>query len=502
MHSGPFSCGGEYIEQQCEAEFRAEHLPEFIRQARVCFWAAMAINLVFVLSDWRFYGQTHFYIAIAARAVIVITSLACLAPAARAHSFRRFQFVCVAWALFVIPACAVLVSPHTDIALLVTFVLPALFYLGLPVCFGLALLFGFGTSVYALGAYMSPHFFSDTSLGLVLGMLLGNVVSVLLLIHSNRLRRLEWSATRAQRVANQELSEQRDMLQKILQAIPTPLLLLSKDGSTLLQANDAAYEYFGAKLQEGPVAIDSYIDRRDLVKLAMKLRSEGQVTEYETRLRLPDGSAKDVLLGATTVAVAGTDAVLAVLVDITHRKEVEMAMKRMANTDPLSHLPNRTRFFSVAAYEIKRAQQYKHPLAVFMVDIDFFKQINDTHGHEVGDLALKAFAGLCRSWVRRQDIVARLGGEEFGFLLPETNALSALVLAERLRAAVEGLRIDRLLRPITISIGVAEVQPGETAVDSALSRADQALYAAKKAGRNRVALYNSAKFASRTVSRS
>jgi diguanylate cyclase (GGDEF)-like protein len=125
-----------------------------------------------------------------------------------------------------------------------------------------------------------------------------------------------------------------------------------------------------------------------------------------------------------------------------------------------------------------------------MVDIDVFKRINDTLGHEGGDLALKAFADLCRTWIRRQDIVARLGGDEFGLLLPETDASSALALADRLRADVEDLRIDRLLKPMTVSIGVSEVLQGETGVDVALSRADQALYAAKRSGGNRALLYS------------
>jgi diguanylate cyclase (GGDEF)-like protein/PAS domain S-box-containing protein len=470
-------------------------LPEFIRQVRMCLWYTSLVSPGFLFSDWKFHGHPHFFVAIAARIVIEVMSLAGLVALAKADSFRRFQFVCVAWALPLIPSCAVLMTPHTDVALVVTFILPAFFYLAIPVSFRWVLVFGMGSSVASLAAYLSSAPFSTTSIGLALSMLLCNAILLLVLTQTNRLRRLEWAAIREGRAANEELSEHRDMLQKIVKAIPTPLLIVAKDGGRLIQANDAACDYFGSDLLGNPPEIESYFDRRDWNKLTLRLRADSQVTGFEARLSFPDGSEKHVLLEATTVAVDGVEAILAVFVDITQRKEVETMMKRLANTDPLSRLPNRSRFFSAAVEEIKRAERYKRPIAVFMVDIDFFKRINDTYGHEAGDQALKTFAELCRTWVRHQDIVARLGGEEFGFLLPETKTSCALVLANRLRAAVEGLHIDRLPKPMTISIGVAEVQHGETTVDAALSRADQALYAAKKAGRNRAILYDAAEFA-------
>jgi diguanylate cyclase (GGDEF)-like protein/PAS domain S-box-containing protein len=501
MQSGHFSCGGEYLEPVCEAKYRAKSLPECIRQVRLCFWCTVFVNLCFLFSDWRFYGQPHFYFAISARAVIEGTSLAGLAVLQRVSTFRQFQFVCIVWTAPVIAASAILVSPHTDIALLVTFILPALFYLAIPVSFRWTLAFGFGSSAASLAAYMFPTRFSEASLGLVAGMLMSNVILVLVLSQSKRLRRLEWAATQAERVANAELSEHRDMLQKILKAVPVPLIITAQEDGNVIQINDAALEYCGADLLQGSLKLERYLNFCDWTKLTQQLQRDGQVSEFETRFRLPDGSAKDVLLEATALTVAGTKAILTIFVDITHRKEVEATMKRLANTDALSGLPNRARFFAVAMDQIKRAATCGQPLAVFMVDIDFFKRINDTHGHKAGDSTLRAFAELCRTWIRHHDIVARLGGEEFGFLLPETDTSSALALANRLRITVEDLRIEKLLKPITISIGVSEVLPSETTVDAALSRADQAMYAAKRAGRNRAVLYDSDEFASQCAGR-
>mgnify|MGYP005819121181 CR=1 FL=1 len=460
------SCGGEFIAQESEAKYRADRLPEYIRHTRLLFLFAALINSLFFFNDWRFHGHSHFYFAVSARTLIVLASLVCFAVNAKTGNFRSFQTVCIAWACLVIPASAVLVSPHTDVALLVTFVLPILFFLALPVSFRWAVVFGITCSLATLGAYISSHPHSETNLGLGFGMLTSNIIFTLVLRQSNRLRRLEWSATLAERMANEKLSASHDILRQIVMAIPIPLIITARESHTLLQANDAARSYFGADLLDNPLRLERYVDHHDLARLDLLLRSDGHALGFETRLHMADNSIRDVLLSATEVVVADREAVLTVLVDITRRKEVEVLMEKLANTDPLSGLPNRACFFTSAVYEIKRAARYGHPLAVFMVDIDFFKRINDTHGHEIGDLALKAFAKLCRTWVRGQDMVARLGGEEFGFLLPETDASSALALANRLRTAVEDLRMEKLTTPMTISIGVSEVLPGEEMIDA------------------------------------
>jgi diguanylate cyclase (GGDEF)-like protein len=495
MQSSVLSGGGEFVDSARESEYRAAHLMEFVRQVRLCFCYAVLLNVLFLLVDWRFHGHPRFYWAISARAVLVSVSVAGLWAIAKIRSFRELQLIYAIWTCFVLIAGAVLVSSQSGIALLVTFIMPAIFYLVVPASFRLTLACGFGCSAVLLAAYILPAPAAKNSLGLILGMLFSNVILVLVLLQSNRLRRLEWAAVLAQRAANEELSESRDNLQRIVKAIPTPLVITARDTGDLIHANDAACEYFGPGLLMGSLRIADHLAHLARDKSPRNVEPQDHAAASETRLHLPDGSVRDVLLQFTTMAVAGYEAILTVFVDITHRKEVEAIMERMANTDPLTGLPNRTRFFHVAAEEISRAERYKNRLAVFMVDIDYFKRINDTHGHKAGDLALKAFAELCRKWIRRQDLVARLGGEEFGFLLPETDAASSMALAERLRTEVEGLRVEKVQTSMTISIGVSEILPGESTVDAALSRADQALYAAKRAGRNRVVLYNRAKHA-------
>ncbi|WP_246105010.1 GGDEF domain-containing protein [Rhodoligotrophos appendicifer] len=127
-------------------------------------------------------------------------------------------------------------------------------------------------------------------------------------------------------------------------------------------------------------------------------------------------------------------------------------------------------------------------MSVLMLDLDKFKLINDTHGHLAGDAVLKKVAARCKAAVRESDVFARIGGEEFVALLPGTDEVGAIVLAEKLRSIIEGLKIKteaETLR-VTGSIGVASVAPNDRSISSALNRADRALYAAKDAGRNRV----------------
>jgi diguanylate cyclase (GGDEF)-like protein/PAS domain S-box-containing protein len=450
---------------------------------------SLILNLLFFLSDWRWYGQAHFAAAISARSGIVLVSLGCLLAARRIRGFRGLQWVCAAWSVPIIAASSVLVSPHNEIALFVIFVLPLIFYLAMPMAFRWTLALGTICSAATLSAFMASTPDQGRDLGLMLAMATINVVLSLVLIRANRLQRQEWTSLRSEQAANRELSEHRLMLQTLLQAVPAPLVIMAKDSGQLIQANDAAYAYFGYETPRKALPLGHFFDRRELVRLARSQPGNGQVAQFDTRLRLADGAWRDVLLVTTLAVVQGIEAILAIVIDITNRKEMEANLQKLAGTDPLTGLANRARFSALAADEIRRAQRYGRPLAVVMLDIDYFKGINDTYGHGVGDMALQAFAGLCRGMVREPDLVARLGGEEFALLLPETDRAGGLALAERLRAAVAAMRLAELPLAMTVSAGVADVGPGEDAVDAALARADEALYEAKRAGRNRSVLH-------------
>jgi diguanylate cyclase (GGDEF)-like protein len=159
-------------------------------------------------------------------------------------------------------------------------------------------------------------------------------------------------------------------------------------------------------------------------------------------------------------------------------------------TDPLTGLLNRRRFTELSLLEAARAQRHGQPFAVMMVDIDHFKRINDTHGHPVGDVAIKLLANACSARIRPHDILARYGGEEFVLTLPQTGSEGALVVGERVRHAAEQVVIptERDAVHFTVSVGIATHRSGQP-FDEVVSSADAALYRAKEGGRNRVELH-------------
>ncbi len=206
-------------------------------------------------------------------------------------------------------------------------------------------------------------------------------------------------------------------------------------------------------------------------------------------LYLPEGHAAD----PHELAFLGAVADILALV-IRHRRTVE-ELERVcaelavaATTDPLTGLFNRRAFFARLFEAWAEAERLGHPLALLLLDLDRFKEINDGFGHEVGDRVLQHVARLLRTQARRYDVPARIGGEEFALLMPGSGRAQGLAAAERLRAQLDAMPLE--LEPgslkVTASFGVASKPTAQDPQDL-LRRADRALYAAKRAGRNRVA---------------
>jgi len=171
-------------------------------------------------------------------------------------------------------------------------------------------------------------------------------------------------------------------------------------------------------------------------------------------------------------------------------KHYQEELKRLASTDYLTGLYNRRYFFMIGNELLEIAKRYHKNMSVIILDIDKFKSINDTYGHDVGDIALKELSRTIKDRTRESDVVSRFGGEEFVILLPETSLEQAKKLAEDLRSSVEKIEInlpDNEKLKFTISLGVAEVkvESGEN-LEKAIKNADEALYIAKETGRNKV----------------
>jgi two-component system, cell cycle response regulator len=174
--------------------------------------------------------------------------------------------------------------------------------------------------------------------------------------------------------------------------------------------------------------------------------------------------------------------------------ELAMTNRRLqeaALLDPLTGIPNRRYAMDRIQQEWSAAERGARPLACMLIDVDHFKRINDTYGHDVGDLVLQRIADNLKQSARAQDVIARIGGEEFLAVCPDTDASAAAQCAERLRQAVSGMRIcvGNATLQLTISIGVAAMDPSMLSPDSMIKASDQAVYAAKQAGRNRICVY-------------
>jgi diguanylate cyclase (GGDEF)-like protein len=219
--------------------------------------------------------------------------------------------------------------------------------------------------------------------------------------------------------------------------------------------------------------------------------------DVEFRIRTADtGEIKDLHSVATYDPEARV--VFGIIQDISDRKAVERKLERLVQIDMLTETFTRRQFMTLAEQEFARAIRYGSKASVMMVDVDTFKNVNDTYGHQVGDRVLKDIGLVFGMVLREADFVGRLGGEEFSVFLPETELSQAAEVAERLRKTVEQMRVPlengAFLR-VTVSIGIAPFSSELANIDMLLAKADKALYEAKRTGRNRVLLADSAMMA-------
>ncbi|OAN48037.1 response regulator [Paramagnetospirillum marisnigri] len=282
-----------------------------------------------------------------------------------------------------------------------------------------------------------------------------------------------------------ELDRARRFAETLVDMLPHPLWYKDGDGRMRI-VNRAFREMFG--LAPGEDAMPPQLAELDSQGDGL---APGGDMQFEASLSLPGGPR--TLMIATGRLTEDGDArpgTIGMITDISERKCMEQQLRRMATVDDLTCTLNRRAFFAAATLEMERSDRYGSPVSVLMFDLDHFKQVNDRHGHAVGDAALRAAAAALRANLREIDILGRLGGEEFAVLLPETTQAGAAEVAERLRQAMAqaAIALPDGQPPLflTASLGVAERAADEMSVDQVLARADAALYRAKDAGRNRI----------------
>ena len=277
------------------------------------------------------------------------------------------------------------------------------------------------------------------------------------------------------------------------------ILLLDKNGK-VLQANHSAELMFCYEkgTMEGLYVhqlIDDFSLEYNLLNNQIAGRETPTIMEQMTG-RNQRGRALHLEVGVN-MAEAGNEIFYSVsLIDIRHHVAQQEELTKLAHTDPLTGLMNRRHFRLLADQEFTRAARTHQQLLMMMLDIDHFKQVNDTHGHDVGDQALTAIADVLRNGIRDMDILARWGGEEFLVLLPETDMAGAMPIAERIRQQVSQIKLPKIPEGLTISIGMCEAAPGME-LKTVTSLADQALYQAKANGRNRIVCHEQGRGSSR-----
>jgi diguanylate cyclase (GGDEF)-like protein len=287
-------------------------------------------------------------------------------------------------------------------------------------------------------------------------------------------------------------------LHEVLDSLPDPVFILSESGRyvALFGGTDKRFYHDGNHLvgkylhdvlppeatQAFLAQIRQCLEQQCLITFEYGLAgTDVDGLEHE---RGPDGQIWfDGRISPLSSTFEGERAVLWVARNITARYVLEEKLRHSSDTDPLTGIYNRRRFVTELRERFNEFKRYSTPAALILFDIDFFKKINDTYGHQRGDEVLCSLCDMCKSQLREVDILARFGGEEFIVLLPATELEQALTLAERLRVKTA----ERELEPaLSISLGVSCLEKHDSSEDAVISRADEAMYRAKRNGRNRV----------------
>src|SRR3569623_1056695 len=275
-----------------------------------------------------------------------------------------------------------------------------------------------------------------------------------------------------------------------------PCGYLSFDGNGLIvRINQIELEWLGYRREEvvGKMYLVDLLTQQSQATFREsfpRFKECGEARNLELDLIRKDGTLLSALVSATAVRDAEGRFVMSrsTLFDLTERIRLEAELARQARGDVLTGLNYRRHFFELAERELARSKRHAQGFSILMLDVDHFKAVNDTYGHDAGDEVLRRLSEVCIETLREIDIVGRIGGEEFAVLLPETAGVRAVDAAERLRLAIAAAAVPARGESVhfTVSIGVTSFTPDDEQADTLLERADAAMYRAKRAGLNRV----------------
>jgi diguanylate cyclase (GGDEF)-like protein/PAS domain S-box-containing protein len=289
-----------------------------------------------------------------------------------------------------------------------------------------------------------------------------------------------------------ELAEREEVLRSITNAAQDAVVMIDSAGRVTYW-NPAAENMFGFAEAEVTgkglhelIVPERYLERAHAGFSHFSTSGEGPVIGRTTTLRAKhrNGDEFPVDVSLSAIKLRGQWSAVGIVRDATERVQIEERLKQLATTDTLTGICNRRHFDEVLASEIDRAARFSSPLSLILFDIDHFKRINDTFGHQAGDRVLTQLAVVVGNTIRTVDLFARWGGEEFVVLLPGSDLNAGRLLAEKLRMAIEKQAFSDVGQ-VTCSFGVAEYVPGDS-MDALMKKVDRCLYHAKASGRNRV----------------
>jgi diguanylate cyclase (GGDEF)-like protein/PAS domain S-box-containing protein len=293
---------------------------------------------------------------------------------------------------------------------------------------------------------------------------------------------------RARTEAHLRLLEERYRI--LVENAPFPIVITRLEDGKMMYVNPSMTQKFELTQEQalGKAASELYVFPSERTRMMQILTQQGAVQEFEVQFITTSGKKFWGHLSAKQIVFEEEPAAFFSILDIDEWKRLQNRLESLAMTDDLTGLFNRRFFRQRGKEEFKRARRYQLPLALLAIDVDKFKDVNDTYGHDIGDSVLKEVAALLGRSLRDIDLVGRIGGEEFGVILPDSSLPNAMQTAERLRAAIEQLsvHVNGYSIRVTVSIGAAAYHAGQNTLDDLLKLADRALYQAKEAGRNRV----------------
>ncbi len=301
-----------------------------------------------------------------------------------------------------------------------------------------------------------------------------------------------WILTQQRRREISRFNHDSTILQCIIDAIPAPIFY--KDEQHIYRGCNNAFSRFIGRPAEKIINHSVFdIAPRELAETYYQadceLLKQGGTQRYEAKVKQCDGSLRDIEFHKAVFFKPNGNigGQVGVMLDVTERNELTKQLKISSLKDPLTGIGNRREFDTVAKREFIQHRQAGKPLSLLALDIDHFKKINDTHGHQVGDEALQFMVNICKKALRDGDSIYRVGGEEFYILLPNTNLSQSRLIAERIRITLRESTLNVTDEPlqITTSIGIAELTH-PTSLEIPLRQADEALYRAKREGRDRV----------------